>query len=268
MDKIAFSFGILKVYWYSIFILFGIALAFFIIYREIIKQKMDKEMIIDMAISAIIVGIIGARIYYVLFNMDYYINNILEIFQIYKGGLAIHGGLLAGFLYIVYFCRKNKLSVLKILDIVVVGLIIGQAVGRWGNFFNQEAYGRIISYNTLISYHIPMFIIKGMKIGEYYYTPTFLYESIWNLIGFSLLLLIRKMPELKVGMLSGIYLIWYSFGRFFIESLRTDSLMLFNIKIAQLVSILLIFIGIVLIIFSRKNIYYHEIKNKRKSINK
>ena len=249
--------GIFKIYFYSFFILLGISIAIYIMYKEIKKNKINKDLFFDMAFYSIIIGILGARIYYVLFNIDYYYKYIIEIFQIWNGGLAIHGGLIAGLIFIYYFTKKHKLDALKILDIIVVGLLLGQAIGRWGNFFNQEAYGTMTTYSHLKSLPIPEFIIKGMYINGEYYTPTFLYESLWNMLGFIILILVRRFKYLKVGTLTGLYLVWYSLGRFFIEGLRLDSLMLGSIKIAQLVSILLFIVGTILIIYSiKKNKYY------------
>lgn len=258
LNRVALNLGIIQIYWYSIFILLGITVALTLIYKEIKKNNISKNTFIDMAFYAIIIGLIGARIYYVLFNLGYYLQHPIEIIQIYNGGLAIHGGLIFGSLYMIYFCKKKKLDILKILDILVIRVIIAQAIGRWGNFFNQEAYGPLTTYENLKNSHIPEWIIQGMKISSKYYTPTFLYESIWNFLGFIILVLIRKMKKLRIGVLSGIYLIWYSIARFFIESLRTDSLMLGPIKVAQFVSIIFTIIGLILIITSKKREYYHN----------
>lgn len=263
LSRVAIDFGIFRIYWYSIFILLGVISAFSLIYLEAKKEQIPKETLIDMTFNTIIIGIIGARLYYVAFNMNYYLENPIEILKSWHGGLAIHGALLFGALYLLYFCKKNNLNTLKILDIIVPGIILGQAIGRWGNFFNQEAFGPLTTYDILKENHIPLFIIQNMKIAGNYYTPTFLYESIWDFLGFIILLLIRKYRKLKVGQLSGTYLIWYSFGRFFIESLRTDSLMLGNLKVAQLVSILLLVIGILLIMKNRKTVKYYHNKEKR-----
>lgn len=261
MNRVALDLGIVQIYWYSIFILLGVLFAIFIIYKEMRKQGLSKDIILDMSFYSIVIGIIGARIYYVLFNLDYYLTNPIEIIEIYKGGLAIHGGLIAGCSYLIYFTKKNKLNTLKILDIIVVGVILGQSIGRWGNFFNQEAFGKVTTYQTLQNSHIPKFVINGMYINGEYYTPTFFYESISSIIGFIILLFIRKNEKLKTGQLSGFYLIWYSINRFFIEGLRTDSLMLGSIRIAQLVSLFLITIGLFLILKNIKNKnYYHQNK--------
>lgn len=263
LNRVALDLGIFQIYWYSLFILFGIIGAFFVINKEIKKHNISNDLIFDMSFYALIIGIIGARLYYVIFNLNYYLKYPIEILAVYKGGLAIHGGVIAGALFILYYTRKHKLNTLKILDIIVVGLILGQAIGRWGNFLNQEAYGVETTYQTLKNIHIPDFIIKGMYIDKTYYTPTFLYESIWNIVGFILLIGIRKIEKLKVGTLSSCYLIWYSLARFFIEGLRTDSLMLYNLKIAQLISVIAIIIGVLLLIYSnKKNDKYHRIERK------
>lgn len=180
--------------------------------------------------------------------------------MVWHGGLAIHGGLIGGSIALIYKCRKEKISFLKIMDMAAPAVIIAQAIGRWGNFFNSEAHGPATTLNALQSLYIPDFIIKGMKINGTYFHPTFYYECIWNIIGFIILILIRKYKKQKKdGMLLGIYLMWYSFARFFIEGLRTDSLMFFNIKIAQVVSIILFALGIYLTFLKKDS---KKVKNK------
>ena len=174
----------------------------------------------------------------------------VEILKTWNGGLAIHGAILGGVLWIIYYCRKKKVNFFKITDMVVISLIIAQAIGRWGNFFNKEAHGIVTTASHLKKLLIPNFIISGMYINGNYYHPTFLYEMLWNLLGFALLLILRKKCKLKTGTLTGIYFMWYSFIRFFIEALRTDSLMLSNIRVARLVSIILFVLGLFLIIYS------------------
>ena len=252
MERVAFDLGIIQVYWYSIFIFLGALAACVVIYLEAKKRKLNDEFIVNLAFNAIIFGIIGARIYYVLFNLDYYMQNPSEILEIWNGGLAIHGGLITGGLFTVYYCKKNKVETLKVFDIIVVGLILGQAIGRWGNFFNQEAYGAITTAAKLKSMGVPDFVINGMYILGDYRQPTFFYESIWNFFGFIALLIIRRYPYLKTGQLSGFYLIWYSVARFIIEKMRTDSLMLGNFKIAQIMSIVLLIIGVILFIYYKR----------------
>lgn len=254
MERVAIDLGVIKIYWYSIFIFLAVLVGYFVISYEAKKKDIDKEFIINLAFNTIIIGIIGARIYYCLFNLSYYIKNPLEILQIWNGGLAIHGGMIFGGLFVIYYCKKYKVELLKMLDMIVVGVIIAQAIGRWGNFFNGEAYGTITSLETLQNLHLPKFIIDGMYILGYYRQPTFLYESIWNLIGFIILLILRRYPYLKTGQLTGFYFMWYSVVRFIIEGMRTDSLMLGPIKMAQLMSVILFILGLFLFL------YYSKIK--------
>ena len=252
MNKIFLDLGIIQIKWYSLFIFIAMLVASILIYREARRKKIDDDTLFNMLFYGIIIGILGARFYYVLFNLNYYLKYPLEILMIWNGGLAIHGGLLAGLLFMAYYSKKHKINILGILDILVVGVIIAQSIGRWGNFFNQEAYGGIISLSTLKSMHLPQFIIDGMYIDGAYRTPTFLYESFSSLLCFIVLILLRKTKKIYTGQLTGIYLSWYGIERFFIEGLRTDSLMLGNIRIAQLVSLLFLLSGIILIIYSYK----------------
>lgn len=253
MQKIALDLGFIQIYWYSLFIFLGALLATYFILKEAKKKKINEDFIINLIFYTIIWGIIGARLYYVLFNLDYYQTNPMEIFEIWNGGLAIHGAVITGGLFAIFYTKKYKVNTLQVFDISVVGLIIGQAIGRWGNFFNGEAHGVVTTFDNLKNLKIPEFIINGMFINGFYRVPTFLYESIWNFIGFIVLLLIRHFYKyLKIGHLSGIYLMWYSLGRIFIESMRTDSLMLGNFRVAQIVSIILFIIGLYLT-FIRKN---------------
>ena len=262
-----FDFGFLQIKWYSFFILLAMVTGSFLVYKEARKKGASTEDLEDLLFYGLIFGILGARIYYVLFNLDYYLNNLTEIFKIWNGGLAIHGGILGGLIFFLIYCKKKNWNTLLLLDITVVGLLVGQAIGRWGNFFNSEAYGRVVTLKTLQDLHIPEFIIKGMYIGGAYHEPTFFYESIFSFLGFLVLLGIRKIKKLRVGQLCGTYLIWYGTERFFIEGMRQDSLMLGTIKMAQLVSLLFIGIGIYLLFKNIKNnrLYEEErisLKNK------
>lgn len=252
MEKVALDLGPIQIYWYSIFIFIGMLVACFLIYREAKKKGIDEDFLVNLTFNTIIIGIIGARLYYVLFNLSYYLDNPIEIFQIWNGGLAIHGGIIAGLLFIIYYCKKHEVNLWEILDIIVVGLIIAQAIGRWGNFFNSEAYGPITTATDLKSLGIPQFVINGMYILGDYRQPTFFYESVWCVFGFLAMLIIRKYKYLKVGQLTSFYLIWYGIIRFIIEAMRTDSLMLGPIKMAQLVSIVFIISGIIIFIKSTK----------------
>ena len=268
MEKIAFSFGVIKIYWYSIFIFIAILAAYFIISKEAKKKGIDKEFITNLTFYVVVFGIIGARIYYCLFNLDYYLSNPLEILKIWNGGLAIHGGILFGGIFTIIYIKKHHLELLKTLDIIVVGVILAQAIGRWGNFFNSEAYGGITTLKALQNMHIPSFIINGIYISGKYRQPTFLYESVWNLIGFIVLLIFRRREYTKVGQTTGLYFMWYSVGRFIIESMRSDSLMLGSFKIAQIMSVLLFILGIFLFIYykliKKESRFEHLYKDDKK----
>ena len=252
MEKVALDLGPIQIYWYSIFIFIGMLVACFMIYKEAKKRGIDEDFLVNLTFNTIIIGIIGARLYYVLFNLSYYLDNPVEIFQIWNGGLAIHGGIIAGLLFIIYYCKKHEVNLWKMLDIIVVGLIIAQAIGRWGNFFNSEAYGPITTAAHLKSLGIPQFIIDGMYILGEYRQPTFFYESVWCLFGFLAMLIIRQYKYLKIGQLTSFYLIWYGIIRCIIEAMRTDSLMLGPLKMAQLVSLVFIVSGIIIFIKSTK----------------
>lgn len=238
MNRVAFNIFGFNVYYYSLCILLGVIVAYILITREGKKQGLPKEFISDLIFYTLIIGILGARVYYCIFNLDYYLANPSEILKIYNGGLAIHGGVIAGLIFVYFYTKKKNVSFIKILDIVAPAVIIAQSFGRWGNFFNQEAHGGITTYQNLKNMHIPEFIINGMHIEGKYYYPTFFFESIWCLIGFIILMFVRRNKNLRKGFQIGFYFIWYGIGRFFIEALRTDSLMFFNLKIAQIVSLI------------------------------
>ena len=262
MNRVAFNIFGFNVYYYSLCILLGVIIAYILITREGKKQGLPKEFISDLIFYTLIIGILGARVYYCVFNLDYYLANPSEILKIYNGGLAIHGGVIAGLIFVYFYTKKKNISFIKILDIVAPAVIIAQSFGRWGNFFNQEAHGGITTYQNLKNMHIPEFIINGMHIEGKYYYPTFFFESIWCLIGFIILMIARKNKNLRKGFQIGFYFIWYGIGRFFIEALRTDSLMFFGLKIAQIVSLIGIIIGIIIIVTNRNKKYYNEMEVK------
>lgn len=262
MNRVAFNIFGFNVYYYSLCILLGVIVAYILITREGKKQGLQKEFISDLIFYTLIIGILGARVYYCVFNLDYYLANPSEILKIYNGGLAIHGGVIAGLIFVYFYTKKKNVSFIKILDIVAPAVIIAQSFGRWGNFFNQEAHGGITTYQNLKNMHIPEFIINGMHIEGKYYYPTFFFESIWCLIGFIILMIARRNKNLRKGFQIGFYFIWYGIGRFFIEAFRTDSLMFFGLKIAQIVSLIGIIIGIIIIVTNRNKKYYNEMEVK------
>lgn len=252
MDAILIDFGFIKIYWYSVMILLGCITGYLVAKGEAKKFEIPRDYMFNLFFYLIIFSIIGARLYYVVFNWNYYSKHLIEIIQIWNGGLAIHGGIVFGLLFTIFYTKKYKFSTFRILDILVVGLLIGQAIGRWGNFFNGEAHGPATTLSQLQSLFIPEFIIEGMKINGVYYHPTFLYESLWCLIGFIVILFVRRMRYIKVGQVTSFYLIWYGIGRFLIESLRTDSLMFFGLKQAQIVSVIMIVVGVIIFIIKNK----------------
>lgn len=245
MERVFFSIGPITIYWYSIMILLALVIGYNIIIRYCKKEGMDSSIISDMLCYLVIFSILGARVYYVLFNFSLFKDDWLGIFKIWNGGIAIYGAIIAGVIYIYYYCKKNNINFIKMLDIFSLSLLLGQAIGRWGNFFNSEAYGGITSYSALKNLMIPEFIIRGMYIEGAYREPTFLYESLWCLLGVVILFIIRKKYSKVIGRQLYFYLMWYGIGRFFIEGLRSDSLYFYDFRISQIVSIIIIIIGII-----------------------
>lgn len=263
MNRVLFNLGPITIYWYSITMLLAVLSGIYISLRESKKQGM-YTFLSDLITYAIIFGIIGARLYYVIFNFEQYKDNLFSIFKIWEGGIAIYGAIIGGFISIVYLARKREQSIIKTTDIIVPGLLLAQSIGRWGNFFNSEAHGGIVSLEFLQSLHLPNFIIKGMHINGTYYHPTFLYESIWCLIGFIVLITIRKITKRRDGIMTYSYFIWYGTGRFIIEGLRTDSLYIGTFRISQIISLIIIIIGIIGITYN----FIKKIKTKNMKGNK
>ncbi|MBW0251718.1 prolipoprotein diacylglyceryl transferase [Listeria monocytogenes] len=262
LDPVAIQIGSISVKWYGVIIASAVVIALLLALSEANKRKMDKEIIVDLLIWAIPISIISARIYYVIFEWDFYKNNLGEIVKIWHGGIAIYGALIGAVLTAIIFSRIKKISFWQLADVVAPSLIIAQAIGRWGNFMNQEAHGAETTRSFLESLHLPDFIINQMYIDGAYYQPTFLYESLWNVLGFVILLIIRR-TKIRRGELFLGYVIWYSFGRFFIEGMRTDSLMWGDFRVSQALSLLLIVLSIGIIIYRRLKMdppYYMEDK--------
>ena len=252
MNPILLDFGYIQIHWYSVLLTIAFLIGGYIAIHEAKKYKIPKDYMINLFFYIIVFSLIGARLYYVLFNLDLYSSNLISILKVWEGGLAIHGGIIAAIIVIIIYTKKYKISTLRMLDILVISLILGQTIGRWGNFFNSEAYGVATTLEHLQSLHIPNFIIDGMFIDGTYYTPTFLYESILCLIGFIGLVIYRNLKYTKVGTTTALYLIYYGIIRFFIEGLRLDSLMLGNFKVAQIVSIIMVVTGVILFIKCHK----------------
>ncbi|MEW8987866.1 MAG: prolipoprotein diacylglyceryl transferase, partial [Bacillus sp. (in: firmicutes)] len=192
IDPIAVSLGPIQIHWYGVIIGVGIALALFLAMREGERRGLHKDIFPDLMLWAIPIAIISARIYYVAFEWDYYSQNPGDIIKIWNGGIAIHGALIGSVITAIVFSRKKNISFWKLADIAAPSIIIGQAIGRWGNFINQEAHGGEVTRSFLEGLFLPEFIINQMYINGTYYHPTFLYESIWNLLGFILLMSLRR----------------------------------------------------------------------------
>lgn len=253
LDRVAFQLGSITVYWYGIIIMAGVVLGIVLANKEGNRQGLPKDTFTDLILIALPIALIFARLYYVLFEWDYYFKNPEKIVAIWQGGIAIHGALIGGTIVSIWYAKRKKIPFLKLADIAAPSLILGQAIGRWGNFMNQEAHGGVVSRTFLENLYLPEFIINQMYIDGQYYHPTFLYESLWNLLIFAFLIFLRK-KNLIQGEIFFSYLIFYSIGRFFIEGMRTDSLMLFDIiRMAQVVSLILIIIGVFMIIYRRNH---------------
>ncbi|MGT2753397.1 prolipoprotein diacylglyceryl transferase [Streptococcus ovis] len=249
IDPIAFQLGPFVIRWYALCIVAGLALAVYLASKEAPRKRILPDDILDFILIAFPIAIIGARLYYVIFSWDSYKDNPIEIFAIWHGGIAIYGGLLAGLLVLIFFTRHRFIETWDFLDVAAPSVMIAQAIGRWGNFFNQEAFGAKVSQLN----YLPSFIREQMFIDGSYRVPTFLYESVWNLLGFILICMLRRRPRfLKRGEVTIFYLIWYGVGRFIIEGMRTDSLMFAGLRVSQWLSVLLILIGIGLFIYHRK----------------
>lgn len=268
MNNVLLELGSIKIYYYSFFILISIIIGIICCQKESRKVGLGSVFMNDLLFNTIIIAVLGARAYYVIFNFSAFKKDLISIIYIWQGGLAIYGAVISGLIYIIYYCHKKEKPALKTLDVIVPFLILGQAIGRWGNFMNQEAYGPIVSRNFLENLHIPNFIIDGMYINGAYHQPTFLYESIWCIIGFIILILLRTFyKKLKDGNLTFTYFIFYGIGRLAIEGLRQDSLYFKTFRISQIVSIILIIIGIIGILTSKNRNYYYKQKEVSNGIN-
>ncbi|EOL42146.1 prolipoprotein diacylglyceryl transferase [Enterococcus phoeniculicola] len=254
IDRVAFDLLGFPIYWYALLIVSGIAIAMWLSSREAVRVGLKKDDVTDFMLWGLPIAIIGARLYFVLFDLQPYLEDPIQIFNIRSGGLAIYGGLIAGGLTLYFFTKYHFISLWTFLDIAAPSVILAQAIGRWGNFMNHEAFGGKTTEAFLNSLHLPQFIIENMYIDGAFRQPTFLYESTWNILGFILLILLRKKSHLlKQGEVFLGYIIWYSFGRFFIEGMRTDSLYLFaNIRVSQALSAVLFIGALLLVVWRRK----------------
>ncbi|MBR5448052.1 MAG: prolipoprotein diacylglyceryl transferase [Clostridia bacterium] len=260
LNKVAFSVFGRDIAWYGIIICTGIVLAVLYSMFRAKSEKIKTDDIIDLAFFLVLFGIIGARLYYVIFEYKNYfvtgegfVGNLLGTLKnavaVWEGGLAIYGAIIAGFLTILVYCKIKKIRLLKLVDVAAPAVMIGQIIGRWGNFVNVEAYGT----ETALPWRMGILTNLGDYgfIGEYVH-PTFLYESLWNLVGFVIANLIYRKKKFD-GQIFFFYIGWYGFGRMLIEGLRTDSLMIGDvIRVSQLIGALTFVAGVVFtIIFAR-----------------
>jgi phosphatidylglycerol---prolipoprotein diacylglyceryl transferase len=238
-----FQLGPLTLHWYGLLIASAVLIGLWLAQRLAKQRQVDPELMADLVIWLVLAAIPAARLYYVTFSWSYYSQHPEKIVQVWEGGIAIHGAILGGILATLIFSRLNRVSFWQLADLVAPSLILGQAIGRWGNFFNSEAFGAPTKLPWKL--YIPYDRRPVGARDELYYHPTFLYESLWNLIVFAgLLFVFYKFPKAKRGSLFLLYAIAYSTGRLWIEGLRTDSLMFGPLKMAQMVSLLGITLGI------------------------
>ena len=253
INRVAFELFGLQIYWYAIIIVSGIALALWMSNREAVRVGLKEDDMTNFILWALPIAIIGARLFYILFDLEPYLADPIQIFNTRSGGLAIYGGLIAAVIVLIVYTRHNFIDPWLFLDVVAPGVMLGQAMGRWGNFTNHEAYGGETTRQFLESLHLPQFIINNMYIDGAFRQPTFFYESMWSLLGLILILIIRKKVAVKRGELFLGYVTWYSFGRFFVEGMRTDSLYFFGgLRVSQVLSLVLFVGGIALLYYRRK----------------
>lgn len=258
VSDILFKIGPVTVKWYGLLIVLGIVLGFLYGLKRAKSFGIDPDRMTDVVFVSVLAAIVGARLYYVIFDDKFdYFADPLRILRIWEGGLAVYGGIIFAFIAAIVMSRVRKVSIPAMLDAGALGLLIGQAVGRWGNFFNQEAFGgnttlpwgmngdKIKTGETLFN------ATKYYKLGDPVH-PTFFYEFLWCVLGFVLLHILSKRAYKFKGMLFSLYLSWYGIGRFFIESLRADSLYLGSMKVSQLMAVLCV-IGGVILFFVFKN---------------
>lgn len=271
-DRVFIEIGPLTIYWYGVIIATGAAIGLWLAMKEAERLGWNKDLLIDFLIYAVPIAIIFARIYYVTFEWERYSDGPLwKVIAIWEGGIAIHGAVIGGVVTAIVFSRVRKIPFWQLADIVAPSLILGQAIGRWGNFMNQEAHGGPIPEGSVLYDILPDFILQQMTIDGVTYQPTFLYESLWNILIFVLLIYMRRQWNPIRGEIFLTYAIMYSIGRFFIEGMRTDSLYVVgDLRTAQLVSILTIIIGLILIFYRRKTttVRYKDVPKKKKKMEK
>ena len=262
INRVAFQLGSFKIYWYGLIIAVGLLLAVLYGYKSAPRYNVDPGKLMNCVFVGLITGIIGARLYFCIFKWDYYGSHLNELFYIHEGGLAIYGGIIGALIGGLLVAKNQKMKFLPILDVVMVGFLIGQGVGRWGNFFNQEAYGTITD--------LPWAMMSEGTLGLPVH-PCFLYESLWCLLGVAVLHFYGKYRQRYPGQIFFMYLVWYGFERMIVEGLRTDSLYLpfqlfgMDIRVSQVLSFVIFVAGIVLLLINlkKKDDFYADYRRQK-----
>jgi phosphatidylglycerol:prolipoprotein diacylglycerol transferase len=221
-DPVALDLSIVVIRWYGILLACAVAIGLWIAVREGARKNIPAQVFIDATLFSIPMALVGARLYYVAFRWDYYSTHWTEIIAIWQGGIAIYGALIGAAIGVWLYARRRAVSFVSLIDCAAPGFLLGQAIGRWGNFFNQEAFGAIVHRESLA--FLPQFIVDQMWIDGQYRQPTFLYESMWCMACFVVLLVVRRLSFVRPGDIALLYVAVYALGRFFIEGLRADSL--------------------------------------------
>ncbi len=243
INRVALHVGPFTIYWYGILFALAFAAGVFYVVKACKPFGVNPDKMFDVLLFAFIGGVVGARIYYVIFSWDMYKNDLMAVFRIWEGGIAIYGGVIGAFLAGYIMCRIRKVKILPAFDVGVIGLLLGQAIGRWGNFVNMEAFGAnttlpwgmtspsIVNYLSLHKASLAALGVQVMPAVPVH--PTFIYESLWNLLGFALFAFVLSKRRRFDGQMLLSYAMWYGIGRFFIEGLRTDSLMIVGLRVSQ-----------------------------------
>ena len=256
-NQTALDLGFAQVQWYAVFILTGLSIGAFLAYEEFKRLGWDTDILFDGLLWAVPLSIVGSRLYYVIFDPTPNYNSFMDVINITNGGLSIHGAVITTIIFLFFFTKKKKISFWALADMVAIGFLIGQIVGRWGNFMNREAYGPVIESPFILSI-LPSFIKEQMTISGIVHHPTFLYEGLWNFAGLVFLLITRRKKIFKVGDVLGLYLIWYGLGRgAIIEPLRTggdpgDALRMFGLPTNIVISLTLFMLGGIALILAKQ----------------
>lgn len=253
LNPIAFHWGPLNVHWYGIIIASAVILALWLSIREGRRIGIPEDDFYDVLLWSLPIAVICARTYYVVFQWAYYSQHPSEIIAIWDGGIAIYGTLIGGLITILWFYHVWHLNPWQFLDVLAPSVILAQAIGRWGNFMNQEAYGVITTKAYLMALHLPTWIVNQMYIGGAYRVPTYLYESVGDLLGFIILISLRHRHHwLKQGEVLCGYLGWYAVVRMIVEGMRTDSLMLGQLRVSQWLSVIILVAVVIIVIYRRR----------------